>query len=478
MFTHAIVMALACGMIAAPALGQSLEQKKHEALESIAANRTETIDLAEQIWRYAETALKEHRSSKALADAAQRHGFVVQRGVAGMPTAFIAEYGSGAPIIGILGEFDALPGLSQKVSTQRDPLEADAPGHGCGHNLFGPASLAAAIAIKDLIEAGTLSGTIRYYGTPAEEAVGGKIYMARDGLFNDVEVCLAWHPSDDTQADTTSTQALVDFVVEFRGRTAHAAFDPWNGRSAVDALELTTHGLNLMREHIKPSSRIHYAILEGGQVPNVVPERAKLWCWLRDWERSEVDAMLQRVRKVVEGAAMMAEVEATLTVQSGDYELLNNMAGAKLLHENLNWVGPVEYTNEEQAFAKAIQRSVGIAETGINAAIKPLENQPQEGGSTDVGDVSWVTPVLHLSVTCAPEHCPWHHWAVVACAGSSIGHKGMERAAKVMAATMVDLFERPEVRREIRREFEEKTKGHTFSPYIPDGPPPVPAPGE
>jgi len=472
---HRVLVPVLCGCaLTAAASAQSAVEAKRAALESIAANRTEIIDLSEQIWRYAETALKEHKSSKVLADAAERHGFRVERGVAGMPTAFIAEFGAGEPVIGILGEFDALPGLSQKVSAERDPLVADAPGHGCGHNLFGPASLAAAIAIKDLIESGTLSGTIRYYGTPAEEAVGGKIYMARDGLFNDVDVCLAWHPSDKTQADTQSTQALVDFIVEFRGRTAHAAYDPWNGRSAVDALELTTHGLNLMREHIKPSSRIHYAILEGGLVPNVVPERAKLWCWLRDWERSEVDALLVRVRKIVAGAAMMAEVEAELIVQSGDYELLVNMVGARLLHENLNWVGPVEYTDDEQAFAKAIQRSVGIEETGINASIRPLEGQPQEGGSTDVGDVSWVTPVLHLSVTCAPEHCPWHHWAVVACAGSSIGHKGMDRAAKVLAATMVDLFEKPQARAEIRREFEQKTRGHTFSPYIPDGPPPVP----
>ena len=460
--------------LVAPAIAQTTSEKKTEAIASVENNQTELIDLADQIWHHPETALREHKSSKVLADAAQRHGFVVERGVAGMPTAFVASYGSGSPIIGILGEYDALPGLSQNTTTERDPLEPDAPGHGCGHNLFGSASLGAAIAIKDLIERGLLSGTIRFYGTPAEEAIGGKIYMARDGLFDDLDVCLAWHPSDKTQADTQSTQALVDFTVEYRGRTAHAAYDPWNGRSAVDALELTTHGLNLMREHIKPSSRIHYTIVDGGQVPNIVPEKAKLWCWLRDWERTEVDSLLQRVRKIVAGAAIMAEVEAILTVESGDYELLVNMAGAKLLHQNLQLVGPVEYTESEQAFARAIQKTVGIPEVGMDTSIHPLEGQDQQGGSTDVGDVSWVTPTLHLSVATAPKGCPWHHWAVVASSGSSIGHKGMLRAAKVLAATMVDLFENPSLRDEIRREFEEKTKGEIFSPYIGDRPPPVP----
>ncbi len=461
--------------IALPARAETVEAKKRDAVATVDANGSELIDLSARIWRLAETALREHESSEALAAAAERHGFEVTRGVAGMPTAFIASYGEGAPVIGILGEFDALPGLSQKATPRPDPLVPGAPGHGCGHNLFGPGSLGAAIAVKELIREGRLPGTIRYYGTPAEEAIGGKIYMARDGVFDDLDVCLAWHPSDETQADTTSTQALIDFTIDFRGRSAHAAYDPWNGRSAVDALELCTHGLNLMREHMLPTSRIHYAITDGGTVPNVVPDHARLWCWVRDWKRSEAEALLKRVRAVVAGAATMAEVQGELTVDSGDWELLVNMAGARLLDANARWVEAPQYTVEELAFAGEISRAAGIPEKGINAAVKPLEGQDQEGGSSDVGDVSWNVPTLHLSVTCAPEGCPWHSWAVVACGGSSIGRKGMLRAAKILAAAMVDLYDNPELVSEIRREFEEQTKGVTWTPYIREGPPPIPA---
>ena len=310
--------------------------------------------------------------------------------------------------------------------------------------------------------------------TPAEEAVGGKIYMAREGLFKDVDVCLAWHPADETLADTTSSQALVDFIVEFKGRAAHAAHDPWNGRSAVDALELFTHGLNMMREHVKPSVRMHYVIQGGGQVPNVIPEYARLWCWVRDWKRTGVDEVFERVKKIAEGAALMAGVEGKVTVLGGDYEMLVNITGAKLLYSNLTWLGPIEYTNEEQDFARAIQRATGAAEKGLNGVPKPLEGQEAEGGSTDVGDISWIVPTLHLSVTTAPQDTPWHAWPVVACGGMSIGHKGMVHAARTLAATMVDLFEEPQTREAIQAEFKEQTKGHVYKPYIPDGPPMLP----
>jgi aminobenzoyl-glutamate utilization protein B len=235
-------------------------KKKPAAVASIEKHQTVLISLSDQIWALAETALRETKSSKLLADYAEQQGFKVERGVAGMSTAFVATYGEGKPIIGILGEFDALPSISQKASPVKEPYEAGAAGHGCGHNLFGAGSLGAAVAIKELMAAGKLKGTIQFYGTPAEESVGGKIYMARDGLFNDLDVCLAWHPDEKTKADVQSSQALVDFVVEFHGKAAHAAFDPWNGRSAVDGLELFTHGLNMLREHVKPSVRMHYTI--------------------------------------------------------------------------------------------------------------------------------------------------------------------------------------------------------------------------
>ncbi len=451
-------------------------KKKEEAVASIEKRKAELISLSDQIWAFAETALRETRSSKLLADYAERQGFKVQRGVAGMPTAFTATYGEGRPVIGILGEFDALPGISQKASIVKEALEADAAGHGCGHNLFGAASLGAAVAIKELIAAGKLRGTIRFYGTPAEESVGGKVYMAREGLFNDLDVCLAWHPADKTRADTDSTQALVDFIVEFKGKTAHAAFDPWNGRSAVDALELFTHGINMLREHVRPSVRIHYAIMKGGDVPNVVPEYARLWCWVRDSKRAGVEEVLGRVREMVQGAARMAGVEGRLTIQAGDYEMLVNMAGARLIHSNLTWLGPITYTEQEQEFARAIQRATGIEAKGMNGRIQPLTDPKPDppGGSTDVADVSWVVPTLHLSVATAPEDAPWHAWPVVACGGMSIGHKGMMHAAKALAATMVDLFEDAKTREAIQAEFKEKTKGHVYKPYIPDGPPPVP----
>jgi aminobenzoyl-glutamate utilization protein B len=450
-------------------------KKKEEVVGSVDKHKAELTNLSDQIWAFAETALRETRSSALLADYAEKQGFRVERAVAGMPTAFIATYGEGRPIIGILGEYDALPGLSQKAAPVKEAYEPGAAGHGCGHNLFGTASLGAALAVKELIAAGKLKGTIRFYGTPAEESVGGKLYMAREGLFNDLDVCLAWHPNAKTQVDTQSSQAMVDFIVEFKGKAAHAAFDPWNGRSALDGLELFTHGLNMLREHIKPSARIHYAIMNGGDVPNVVPEYAKLWCWVRESRRASVEEILERVRKIAEGAGLMAGVEVKLSIQSGDYEMLVNMAGSRLLHSNLTWLGPIQYTVEEQEFARAIQRATGVEVKGISGSIQPLEEQRPDppGGSTDVADVSWIVPVLNLNVTTAPDGTPWHAWPVVACGRTSIGHKGMLHAAKTLALTAVDLFEDPASREAIRAEFKEKRKDQVYKSYIPDGPPPI-----
>jgi len=476
MTTRIVALFLCALLLSLSPLQAGTSPRKEAAVASVENHARDMIELADTIWAYAETALRETRSAKLLADYAEKQGFQVERGVAGMPTAFVASYGRGRPIIGIMGEYDALPGLSQKAQTDKAPLEEGAAGHGCGHNLFGAGSLGAAVALKELIEAGELQGTIRFYGTPAEEAVGGKLYMVRDGLFDDVDVALAWHPSNRTVADTRSTQALVDFVVEFRGHAAHAAYDPWNGRSALDGLELFTHALNMMREHVRPSVRMHYSILEGGDVPNVIPERARLWCWLRDTKHEGVDELLERARKITEGVALATGTEATLTVQSGDYEMLVNMAGARIIHENFRWLGPIPFTDEEHEFARAIQRATGTKETGLEAEAEPLADGPgdPEGGSTDVADVSWAVPTLHLSVTTAPADAPWHAWPVVASGGMSIGHKGMIYAAKALAATMVDLFEDEDARAAIRAEFEKSTAGKTYRGYLPDGPPPVP----
>ncbi|MGC3942928.1 MAG: amidohydrolase [Chryseolinea sp.] len=452
---------------------------KTAVISSIDKRSAELTRISDEVWANAETALREVKSSKALADYAESQGFNVRRGVAGMPTAFIAEYGSGKPIIGIMGEYDALPGISQKAQPTKEPLQVGAAGHGCGHNLFGVGSLAAAISVKELIAAGKLKGTLRFYGTPAEEAVGGKIYMAREGMFNDLDVCLDWHPAEEIAANTQSSQAMVDFIVEFKGKAAHAAADPWNGRSALDGVELFLDGVNMLREHVLPSVRMHYVIQDGGDVPNVVPEHASIWMWVRDSKRSGVEAVFTRVKEIAKGAGMMAGVESNVRVQSGDYEILVNQRGAQALQKNVEALGPINYTPEEIAFAKKIQEVSQVEQTGLDGAIHPLQKTKDdpEGGSTDVGDISWIVPEITINVTTAPIKAPWHSWAVVACGGMSIGHKGMLFAAKSLAMTMVDLYENEQLRKEIRQEFLTKRGDHIYQPYIPEGPPPVPVAG-
>ncbi len=471
-----LILLCALSLFHASAQKQKPNPNKEIVLKSVDKHQQELISISDKVWAYAETALKEYKSSKELADYAEGQGFRVKRGVAGMPTAFTAEYGSGKPVIGIMGEYDALPGISQKAQPTREVLEVGAAGQGCGHNLFGAGSLGAAVAIKELIQQGKLKGTIRFYGTPAEEAVGGKIYMAREGLFRDIDICLDWHPDVKNAALTQSSQAMVDFIVEFKGKAAHAAADPWNGRSAVDGLESFTDGVNMLREHVRPSVRMHYAIVAGGDVPNVVPEYAKIWMWVRDSKRSGVEEVFARVQEIAKGAAMVAGVESKVTVQTGDYELLVNRTGAGALQKNLEILGPIVYTPEEIAFAKKIQEVQGGEQTGLDGKIYPLRETLEHpaGGSTDVGDISWIVPEITLQATTAPANTAWHGWSVVACGGMSIGHKGMLLAAKSLAMTMVDLFENEQLRKDVRAEFDQRKGGHVYKSYIPDGPPPLP----
>lgn len=449
---------------------------KQEVLASVEKHQKDLIELSDKIWAFAETALNETQSSKLLADYAAAHGFKVTRGVAEMPTAFIAEYGSGKPIIGVMGEFDALPGLSQKALPQKEALKTDAAGHGCGHNMFGAASLGAAVAIKELIASGKLKGTIRFYGTPAEEDVGGKIYMARAGLFNDLDICLDWHPDYETKANMQSSQALVGYLVEFKGKSAHAASDPWNGKSALDGAELFTTGINFLREHVKPSVRMHYVYKKAGNVPNVIPDEASVWIWLRDSKRSGVAVVEERVRQIAKGAALMAGVESNMKLLTGDYELLINETGAKAMQANLEMMDSVSYTPGEIEFAKKIMIEYGQEFAGLRGSPKPLEvtRADPDGGSTDVGDISWIVPEITLMVTTAPYLSPWHSWVVVACGGMSIGHKGMLYATRALGTTMVDLFENEKLRTDIRKEFEQRKGKEVWKPMLPDGPPPVP----
>lgn len=448
---------------------------KQEVIHSVDERYVDLTDLSDKIWSFEEIAFRETQSAAALSDYAESLGFKVTRGVADIPTAFVAEYGSGSPVIGILGEFDALPGLSQNKVPYKSPLHEDAPGHGCGHNLFGVASLGAAAAIKDLIADGKIQGTVRFYGTPAEEKFFGKLWMIRAGLFEDVDVVMDWHPAAETKTAVQKGLALVDFQVEFTGQAAHAAADPWNGRSASDALELYTTGINYYREHIKPTVRIHYHIQDAGQVVNVVPDYSRIWVRVRDSSRDGLMPVYEQVQKMAEGAAIMANVDYKVSLISGIHEVLVNRTGSAALQKNLETLGPITYTEEEQEFAKKIQEATGKPQIGLVSTIEPMEETAEHsmGGSTDVGDVSYVVPTIRLSATTAPNGTPWHSWAVVAAGGMSIGHKGMAYAAKALSMTMVDLFQNPELVEAVKADFKEHLGDYVYEGMIPAGPPPI-----
>lgn len=469
-----LLLTLAALLVSSTAVGQKLNREKKAIIASVEAHQEALIAISDSIWALAETAFEEHESARILADYAEAQGLTVERGVAGIPTAFVATYGSGSPVISVLGEFDALPGISQKASPVKEPLNAGAAGHGCGHNLFGAASLGAAIAIKEQIEAGTLKGTVKFIGTPSEEKFFGKIWMIKEGIWDGVDVNVSWHPGATTEADVQSTLALVDFKVEFFGQTAHASSDPWNGRSASDALELYTTGINYYREHVQPTVRMHYHIQDGGQVVNVVPDYSRLWMRVRDSKREGMKPVYERVREMAEGAAIMADVDYKISLISGIYEVLVNRRGGELMQNNLELLGPITYTAEEEVFGKAIQEATGKPQLGMDSAIRSLEATLENsgGGSTDVGDVSWNVPNINLSVTVAPKGTPWHSWAVVACGGMSIGHKGMVHAAKAMGMTMADLFQNAKAVAEIKQEFKERKGDVVYEPMI-DGPAPI-----
>ena len=463
------------GLTLVPLNAQNKKALKKEVIASVETQKDELITVSDKIWAAAEIAFQEKVSSQTLIDYARANGFDVEVGVAETPTAFVATYGSGKPVIGILGEFDALPGISQKTVPEKTPFKEGAAGHGCGHNMYGTASLGAAVAIKNLIAEGKLKGTVKFFGTPAEEKFFGKLWMARAGLFDDLDACLDWHPADTTEADVQSSLALVDFKVEFFGQTAHASADPWNGRSASDALELYTHGINSFREHVKPTVRIHYHIQDGGQVVNVVPDYSRIWVRVRDTKREGMNEVYEQVRKMAEGAAIMADVDYEINLISGIHEILPNRAGGVAVQENLETLGPLSYTSEELDFAYKIQEATSKPKLGINGKITPLKPTAEHpmGGSTDVGDVSFLVPVVRLGVTVAPEGTPWHSWAVVACGGMSIGHKGMVYAAKALSMSMVDLFTDSKLLQEVKDEFKMRKGDYQYSPMLPPGPPPI-----
>jgi aminobenzoyl-glutamate utilization protein B len=455
---------------------KGMSKNKKALLTSVEKHKNELIKISDEIWGLAETAFEETKSAEILASYAEKQGFNVERGVAGMPTAFVATYGSGSPVISVLGEFDALPGISQKATPTKSPLKEGAAGHGCGHNLFGAGSLGAAIAIKELIQAGKIKGTVKFLGTPSEEKFFGKIWMVNAGLWDDVDVNISWHPSAETKADVQSSLALVDFKVEFFGQAAHASADPWNGRSASDALELYASGINYYREHVRPSVRMHYHIQDGGQVVNVVPDYSRIWVRVRDTKRSGMMPVYERVQEMAKGAAILANVDYKISLISGIYEVLVNREGGEIMQKNLELLGPIEYTDDEIAFGKKIQEITKKEQVGMDSAINPLLDTRENpgGGSTDVGDVSWNVANINLGVTTAPKDTPWHSWAVVACGGMSIGHKGMLYSSKAMSMTMLDLFENPALVDKVKDEYKERKGDEVYKAIIPEGPPPIP----
>jgi aminobenzoyl-glutamate utilization protein B len=452
-----------------------LTNTKKSIINSVEKHEANLIKISNDIWALAEEAFQEHKSSEILSNYAEKQGFKVERGVAGMPTAFVASYGSGKPVISVLGEFDALPGISQKALPTKEALKKGAAGHGCGHNLFGAGSLGAAIAIKELIQKGDIKGTVKFFGTPSEEKFFGKIWMVNAGLWDDVDVNISWHPAAEIKADVQSSLALVDFKIEFFGQAAHASADPWNGRSASDALEIYTTGINYYREHVKPTVRMHYHIQDGGQVVNVVPDYSRLWMRVRDTKRAGMMPVYERAVEMAKGAAIMANVDYKVSLISGIYEVLVNREGGKIMQANLELLGPIKYTDKEIAFGKKIQEETGKEQVGMDSTIKPLlatKNHPG-GGSTDVGDVSWNVANINLGVTTAPKDTPWHSWAVVACGGMSIGHKGMKYASKAMAMTMTDLFENPSLLKKVKAEYLQRKGTEVYKSIIPEGPPPI-----
>jgi aminobenzoyl-glutamate utilization protein B len=429
-------------------------------------------DVALQIWNWAELGYKEERSAALLSKTLEEAGFAVERGVAGIPTAFVATYGSGAPVIAILAEYDALPGLAQEAMPEKKPIEGKAAGHGCGHHLFGTASVAAAIEIKKSIAAGSLKGTIRLYGSPAEEGGSGKVYLVREGLFQGVDAVLHWHPGAENSITMTSALANSSAKFRFYGTSAHASASPERGRSALDAVEAMNHMVNLMREHMPSNARIHYVITNGGKAPNVVPDFAEVYYYVRHPDREVVRQLFDRVAKAAQGAAIGTETRTDYEVIGGTYDLLINKTLAAAMQQNLEQVGGLTYTEEEKTFARAIQKTLGFEAPSPNAAatVAPLRQTVDAGGgSTDVGDVSWNVPTVGLRTATWVPGVPAHSWQAVACGGTEIGTKGMMAAAKVLAFTAADLFANPALLQSAKKEFDQsRAGGFVYKPLLGD----------
>ena len=426
--------------------------------------------IAEEVWQFAELSLHETQSAQLIMGTLREHGFIITNTVTcGIPTAFIAEYGSGTPILGILVEYDALPGLGNEPVPYREPRkDRVTSGHGCGHNLLGAAAIGAAIALKNVMTEQQIPGTLRVYGCPAEETEGAKIYMAREGLYNDVDAVLHWHPGSLAKVTNNRSKAVDQMEIEFFGKSAHAAAGPWLGRSAVHAAELFAHGLNLMREHVEPSARIHYIYESGGMAPNVVPDYARLRLYVRDSDRAHVEASTAWIKQIAEGAALATQTTAKVLVYTGLYDLLPNTPLAERMQVHLERIGVPAFSEEEQAFAKELQQNFGVEPEGMALKTEPLgDENTSMGASTDVGDVSWNVPTMGCGMPTVPLGIGMHTWAATASHGMSIGLKGAIYAARVLAWTGLDILTDAELRRAARADFEQRVSEHPYVSPLP-----------
>ena len=456
-------------------------------LDFVAGNAPLFSGLSDVIWETPELGLREVRSSAALAEVLESAGFAVRRGVASMPTAFVAAYGQGEPVIALLGEFDALPGLSQARSvTEPRPLVPNGPGHGCGHNLLGTAAAAAAMAVRHAIRRGEIHGTVRFYGCPAEETLVGKVFMVKAGVFDDVNAALSWHPGSVNQVIFEQSTAMNSARFTFHGVPSHAAGTPENGRSALDAVELMNVGVNFLREHVHNSTRIHYVVTDGGLAPNVVPARAQVWYYVRTPRRAQVEDVYGRLLDVARGACLMTGTTHEVRLIAACYDTLPNKVLGEVLHANLEAIGAPRFNDEEKALALKLQATFppgalpkalddlrrkgvdlgppGGPGTDLFERIVPNTAQGEMiGGSTDVGDVSYVVPTAQVWTVTAPLGMPGHSWQNVVSVGSGIGRKGMLFAAQVLAAATCELMRQPELVARAAEEFRAATAGR---PYV------------
>ena len=472
LMVHAAALSLA---FAGPSIALAEAHKEQSVVGLVAKEEARTAKVADALWQFAELGYLETRSSGLLQAELANEGFTVTPGIAEIPTAFVAEWGSGGPVIAILAEMDALPGINQSASASRDPVDGKNAGHACGHNLFGAGSLTAAIAVKNWLEATGTKGRIRLYGTPAEEGGSGKVYMTRAGMFDDVDVAIHWHGADENSAAARTSLANRSAKFRFTGISAHAAGAPERGRSALDGAEAMNLMANMMHEHIPQDARMHYVITSGGNAPNVVPDFAEVFYYVRHPDPSGVEAIWSRLEDAARGAAMGTGTKVEWEVIHGNNPLLVNETLARAMDEKLRAVGGVEYTPAEREWAAEISQSLGDAAEPLESAAQIQPYAKSLGyGSTDVGDVSYATPTVGLRTATWVPGTSAHSWQAVAASGHSIGHKGTQVAAKAMALMAVDLFTNEELRQAARAEFEEaRGKDYEYRSLLGDRAPPL-----